>query len=242
MNEYGLIGHPLSHSFSKKYFDKKFELEGLTNCMFHLFDLDNINRIDDLIENDSLKGYAITIPYKKQIIPFLHQQNDIVNQIEACNCVKLVNKKLIGFNTDILGFEESFVKELKPYHQKALILGNGGATASVKFVLNKLGLDFTIVIRNKSEVSILYEDVNEAVIQAHQIIINTTPLGAYPKIETHPNVPYQFLTDKHYLFDLVYNPAETLFMQKGKQQNAVVKNGYEMLCIQAEANWKIWNE
>ncbi|MBS4042610.1 MAG: shikimate dehydrogenase [Chitinophagaceae bacterium] len=241
MNVFGLIGHPLTHSFSKKYFDKKFEQENIQNAQFSLFDIEKIELVQNLIQDDSIKGFAVTIPYKQQILPFLFSINDAVKKINACNCVKVIEGKLYGFNTDFIGFEQSFIKDLKPFHQKALILGNGGAAASIKFVLNKLKIDYSIVNRTKSKHCITYDELTDDLISSHQIIINTTPLGTFPLEDTCPDIPYHYLSSKHYLFDLVYNPSETLFMKKGLAQKAFVKNGYEMLCLQAEENWKIWN-
>ncbi len=242
MNIFGLIGHPLTHSFSKQYFDNKFKKDGLVDVFFELFDIKHIEEVNTLIANKSLKGFAITIPYKQQIIPFLSKASSVVEQINACNCVKVVDGKLIGFNTDVIGFEKSLLKDLKPHHTQALVLGNGGASAAVKFVLNKHKIQFKTVSRTDTNDCLKYEDLNEAMLQTHTLIINTTPLGTYPDIESFPNIPYQYLTPQHYLFDLVYNPTITAFMQKGLQQHSFVKNGYEMLAIQAEENWKIWNE
>jgi shikimate dehydrogenase len=241
MQTFGLIGHPLTHSFSKQYFDNKFKKDGLVDIFFELFDLENIAEVKALIANKSLKGFAVTIPYKQQIIPFLSEASNVIKQINACNCVSIIDGKLIGFNTDIIGFETSLLNDLKPHHTKALVLGNGGASAAIKFVLNKHKIEFKIVSRTTANDCLKYEDLNEEILKTHTLIINTTPLGTYPDIESFPNIPYQYLTSKHYLFDLVYNPTITTFMEKGLHQNALVKNGYEMLIIQAEENWKIWN-
>ncbi len=242
MNVFGLIGHPLKHSFSKQYFDKKFEEENIKDAQFKLFDIDKIAFIQDLILDASIKGLAITIPYKQQVLPFLFRGDDVVQEINACNCIKISQEKLYGYNTDVIGFEKSLIKDIKPFHQKALVLGNGGAAAAIKFVLRKLQIKFTSVTRKKVNDCFTYNELNEELITTHQIIINTTPVGTFPMIEEFPNIPYRFITSQHYLFDLVYNPSETKFMQKGLEQNAFVKNGYEMLCIQAEENWKIWND
>ncbi len=240
--EFGLIGHPLTHSFSKQYFDNKFKEEGLMDVVFNEYDIESIDELQTIISNKNIKGLAVTIPYKQAVVRILDGCDNIVKEIDACNCIKIFNSKLIGFNTDVIGFEKSFTQNLKPYHTKALVLGNGGAAQAIKYVLQKLSIDFTIVTRNKTEESISYEDVDEAIIQSHLIIINTTPLGTFPKVDECPNIPYQHITPQHYLFDLVYNPPVTTFMNKGLQRNAFAKNGYEMLCIQAEENWRIWNE
>jgi shikimate dehydrogenase len=242
MQTFGLIGHPLTHSFSKQYFDNKFLKDGLVDVFFELFDIDSIEELRSLITNKSLKGFAVTIPYKQQIIPFLYEASSIVKQINTCNCVRIVDGKLFGFNTDVIGFETSLLKDLKPHHTSALILGNGGAAAAVKFVLNKHKIEFKVISRIANYNCIKYEDLNKEIIQEYTLIINTTPLGTYPNNTSFPNIPYQYLTSKHYVFDLVYNPSVTTFMQKGLEQNAYAKNGYEMLVIQAEENWKIWNE
>ncbi len=242
MNVFGLIGHPLTHSFSKQYFDKKFEQEKIYDAQFKLFDIEKINLIKELILNKSIKGLAITIPFKQQILPFLFSEDEFVKQSKACNCIKIIDGKLIGFNTDIIGFEKSLIKDLKPSHQRALVLGNGGAAAAIKFVLDKLQIQFTCVSRKKLNDGFTYDELNKEIIASHQIIINTTPVGTFPNVDECPNIPYQFITAQHYLFDLVYNPAQTLFMQKGLEQKAFVKNGYQMLCLQAEENWKIWND
>lgn len=243
MHLFGLIGYPLTHSFSKKYFEKKIEDERLSDCRFENF---SIPLIEDLIEkvipdNPELKGFAVTIPYKQTILPFLHSTAGIPKGLNACNCVKVSDGKLIGYNTDYIGFRQSFAPGLKPHHKQALILGNGGATASVIYVLEHLGINYKIVSRNLHKGSdLIYEDVNKGMITQYQIIINTTPLGMYPKTDTCPQLPYDGLGGQHYLYDLVYNPDETLFLKKGKEKGALVKNGADMLVIQAEENWKIW--
>ncbi len=242
MQSFGLIGYPLSHSFSKKYFEKKFIDEKINDSIFELFELSNLNELNFLIKSRAnLKGLSVTIPYKKSIIPYLNYTNGIVNEINACNCIVLKNDKLYGYNTDVIGFEKSLIKDLKPNHTKALVLGDGGAAAAVKYVLKKLGIKFIVVNRNKKVDSILFEELNSELIIAHQIIINTTPLGTFPNVYSLPNIPYQYLTEQHYLFDVVYNPTTTMFMQKGLEKNAFVKNGLEMLQIQAEENWELWN-
>jgi shikimate dehydrogenase len=241
MNIFGLIGHPLTHSFSKQYFNNKFKEEGLVDVFFELFDIEKIEQIQNIIANESVKGLAVTIPYKQQIIPYLDSFDAVVKTINACNCIKIIDGKLIGYNTDVIGFEQSLLNNLKSFHNKALVLGNGGAAAAIKYVLHKLNIDYKTVSRQKNNADFIYEDLNASIIKSHSLIINTTPLGTYPDINNYPNIPYQYLTKNHYLFDLVYNPSHTTFMKKGLQHNAFVKNGYEMLVIQAECNWKIWN-
>lgn len=244
MRIFGLIGYPLSHSFSKKYFENKFEEEGLNDCRFENFSIPVIN---DLIEeiiprNPELQGVAVTIPYKQAVLPFLHSAAGIPAGLEACNCIKISDGQLMGYNTDYIGFRESFKTGIRPHHTNALILGNGGATASVVYVLKQFGIEYKIVSRQlHSGSDFVYEEVTEEIIKQHPLIINTTPLGMFPHTNTCPPLPYNAITSQHYLYDLVYNPEVTEFLQKGKEKGAAVKNGADMLVIQAEENWKIWN-
>ena len=244
IREYGLIGYPLSHSFSQKYFTEKFEREGIPDAAFHVFAILSIDKLPQLLkEHPLLKGFSITIPYKRSVIEYLDGVSTAVKEMNACNCVKIKEGKLYGYNTDIVGFKESFVKHLKPYHTKTLILGTGGASSAVEFVLKKLHINYIFVSRKKDAAKNIagYADVNEALLQEYKIIINTTPLGTYPDVNDAPNIPYHLLTPQHYLFDLVYNPAKTKFLALGEQQGATIQNGYEMLVLQSEENWKIWN-
>jgi shikimate dehydrogenase len=244
MKLFGLIGFPLTHSFSKTYFQEKFFKEERGDCLFENFELKAVDEITEVLQqNPYLKGFAITIPYKKNILPFLYWMSAEVQQMQACNCVKIIDGKLYGYNTDIIGFEQSLKQKLLPQHRKALILGSGGAANAVEYVLQKMGIAYLIVSRkSKPEQSIIaYEDLNETIIKEHPLIINATPLGTYPKIDEYPNIPYQYVTANHYLFDLVYNPAVTKFLALGMRAGATTKNGYDMLTIQAEENWKIWN-
>ena len=245
MRLFALIGFPLAHSFSEKYFTEKFVREGITDANFKAFSFENIGDLKTILtDNPDLEGFAITIPHKKAVLDFLNDSTTTVKVMGACNCVRIKNNKLFGHNTDVLGFEQSFAPLLQPNHTRALVLGTGGAAAAVEFVLKKKNIDYRIVSRTKSEEQnyLVYEDVDAAIIEEYPIIINTTPLGTYPKVEEAPNLPYHLLTPQHYLFDLVYNPTETKFLQIGKAQGATVKNGYDMLVLQAEENWKIWND
>ncbi len=244
MKRYGLIGYPLSHSFSKRYFEAKFLREGITGCAYELFPISSIDELPALLSRyPDLHGLNVTIPYKQSVIPFLHDTSQLPQGLSACNCIRIENNKLSGYNTDVIGFEKSFLPLLKPHHRSALILGSGGAALAVAWCLEKLGIDFTIVSRTKkTDNSIGYEELNEHVLSSNQIIINTTPLGMYPNEDHCPSLPYQALTPEHYLFDLVYNPAKTLFLSKGEERGAAIKNGEERLVIQAEEGWKIWNE
>lgn len=242
MKLYGLIGFPLTHSFSKKFFTEKFEKEGIKNCSYENFPLPVIDDVKNIISLPGLQGFNITIPYKEQIIPFLHQASDIVNKINACNCVKIVNGKLLGFSTDVPGFQYSLISGLNPpLHKKALILGTGGSSKAVKYVLAKMGIEFLTVSRKPAAGGLSYEQITEEIIQSHKLIINTTPLGMFPNVVEAPPLPYQFITKDHFLFDLIYNPEKTLFLKKGEQQGAQIQNGYDMLILQAEESWRIWN-
>ena len=243
MKLYGLIGYPLGHSFSKQYFTEKFEQEEITECSYELFSLKTIDGLPALLRaHPELEGLNITIPYKKQVLPFLHSTH-IPGGLGACNCINIIEGKLVGYNTDITGFEKSISPLLKSYHKKALILGNGGATAAVVFVLQKLRIEPAIVSRKIHSGSVFtYSDVDEKIMQENTVIINTTPLGMYPNVNDCPDMPYKFITDQHLLYDLTYNPAKSLFLQKGEERGATIKNGEEMLVLQAEESWRIWNE
>ena len=244
MRLFGLVGYPLSHSFSKKYFDEKFVQQGINDCSFENFSIENISLLQNILDDANLNGLAITIPYKKAVLQFLDESSDAVKQMGACNCIKIKNGKRYGFNTDVIGFEKSFSKYLLPQHKKALILGTGGAAAAVEFVMKKLNIPYQLVSRKKDADGkvLVYEELSETLLNNHQIIINCSPIGTYPKVDEAPAIPYQFINQQHYFFDLVYNPAETKFLQLAKQQGAIVQNGYEMLVLQAEENWKIWDE
>jgi shikimate dehydrogenase len=242
MRQYGLIGYPLSHSFSKKYFDEKFIKENITDAEFLNFQVKEIHEVAKVfVDHPQLKGLAITIPHKKNIIQYTTSFGNIVRDTGACNCNKITVTEKIGFNTDVTGFEKSFIKNLMPHHKKALILGTGGAAVAVEFVLNKLNMQHAYVSRKEHENGFLWSDLNKDIIEEFTVIINCTPLGTYPEVQQAPALPYQYLTHRHYLFDLVYNPELTQFLLHGQQHNCIIKNGFEMLIIQAEENWKIWN-
>jgi shikimate dehydrogenase len=244
MKLYGLIGYPLGHSFSEKYFSEKFSKENIEDCSYKAFPIQKIDELKEVMKNNpGLKGINVTIPYKQLVLPQLYSSAGIPGGINACNCIKIIDGKTYGYNTDIIGFEQSLLPQLKPQHFHALILGNGGATEAVKYVLNKLNIVFKVVSRKLQDGSdFMYDDLNEAIIKKHLLIINTTPLGTFPNVDECPAIPYRYLTADHYLFDLVYNPAKTRFLQKGEEQGAAIKNGYDMLVLQAEESWKIWNE
>jgi shikimate dehydrogenase len=243
MRLFGLIGYPLSHSFSKKYFTEKFIAEGINDCSYGLFPIRDINELNGLIKNHpTLKGLNITVPYKQQVLGYLSHSN-IPEALRACNCIKIEKDKLTGYNTDVTGFEKSIFPLLKNHHNKALILGNGGAAAAVQFVLKKLNIDFKTVSRKVHAGSMLtYDDLTTEILSRHKLIINTTPLGTFPFINECPVIPYNGISQQHLLYDLIYNPVKTKFLSEGEKRGAQIFNGYTMLVIQAEESWKIWNE
>lgn len=246
MRTFGLIGYPLSHSFSKKYFTEKFEKAHITNCKYDLFPIANTNELHELLDaQPSLCGLNVTIPHKVNVMPYLNELDEAAAAIGAVNCISIKHnnqqKTLKGYNTDAYGFAESLKPLLNDHHQKALIFGDGGAAKAVKYVLNQLDIPFTVVVRNPTPGTILYSAVNAEVLATHQLLINTTPLGMSPNLVTYPPIPYQFLTANHLAYDLVYNPEETAFLHMAKANGATTKNGLEMLYLQAERSWYIWN-
>lgn len=236
---YGLIGYPLSHSFSPAYFNKKFAIEGIDAC-YEPYPLSNINELPALLnDNPTLQGLNITIPYKQQVIPYLDAINDAAKVIGAVNCIKITNGKLTGYNTDWVGFTASLRPLLQTQHTQALVLGSGGGAKAVVYALQQMGIAHNVVSRTGGQYQ--YSQLTADIITQHTIIINTTPLGMYPHIDDSPDIPYQYIGSSHLLYDLVYNPEETRFLQQGRDAGALTKNGYEMLLLQAEAAWAIWN-
>jgi shikimate dehydrogenase len=250
LRQFGLIGYPLSHSFSQKFFTEKFLQENIVNANYDNFPIPSIESFAALWkENPNLEGLNVTIPYKKEVIPFLQHSSAVVQEIHACNCIRKFNNELYGYNTDVIGFEKSLLPFLKPHHSHALILGTGGASAAVQWVLQKLNIQFQIVSRrgntleenSEMKASLSYDQLSASVIESHTLIINTSPLGMYPNTNEAPNIAYDAITAQHHLYDLVYNPTETLFMKNGLAKGATVQNGLDMLHIQAEESWAIWN-
>ena len=242
MRQFGLIGFPLSHSFSKGYFANKFLTENILDAGYENYPIESIELFTSLWKNNpSLKGLNVTIPYKKFVIPYLQYPSSVVESIQACNCIRLYEGALYGYNTDVIGFEQSLLPFLQTHHKKALILGTGGAAAAVEWVLKKLGISYQLVSRTESEGLISYTALDPALIATHTLIINTSPVGMYPNVEDAPNLPYEAITAKHHLYDLVYNPVQTKFLALGAAQGASIQNGLEMLHIQANASWEIWN-
>lgn len=262
MKKFGLIGYPLGHSFSEKYFTEKFKAENLDNCVYELFPVQKLSDLPQLLAKEKyLCGLNVTIPHKIGVMYYLDEIDKDAQEIDAVNCIKVTHHhsvksifsgelctlnahkpKLIGYNTDAYGFEKSLKPLLESHHKKALILGNGGAARAVKFVLEKLKIDYKFVSRRPLKGMLNYNDLSEATLKEYRIIINTTPLGTFPDVENCPDIPYQYLTNKHLLYDLIYNPAETTFLKKGKEKGAKIKNGAEMLELQAEKSWEIWNK
>lgn len=244
MKTFGLIGYPLGHSFSKKYFDKKFIDEKRSDCSFELFPLKEIGEFKKLVaDHKNLKGLAVTIPYKQSVIAFIDYVTVAAKEIGAVNCIKFNDGILTGHNTDVVGFEKSLVPLLQPHYTKALVLGTGGSSKAVQYVLKQLSIHFLLVSRNKSNEQncITYNEVDEKIMSEYSIIVNCTPVGMTPNESGLPAIPYNLLSAKHLLYDLIYAPEKTLFLQKGESCGCVIKNGFDMLVLQAEENWKIWN-
>lgn len=258
---YGLIGYPLSHSFSKKYFTEKFEREAIAGCEYNLYPLDTIGQFSQLISsNPLLSGLNVTIPYKESIIPFVDELDETAKAVGAVNCIKITTPEskiqnpksthLTGYNTDVVGFRKSIKPFLEQQHERALILGTGGASKAVAFVLKEIGIDCYFVTRDKQNANVAaaysdklftYDELNDYIINAFKLIVNTTPVGMFPNINDCPPLPYQFLQSSHLLYDLVYNPVETEFLKQGRLKGTATVNGLSMLHLQAEEAWKIWN-
>ncbi|MBQ8593061.1 MAG: shikimate dehydrogenase [Bacteroidaceae bacterium] len=246
MDKYGIIGYPLGHSFSKTYFNDRFASEHI-DAEYVNFEIPTIHDFPGVInENPNLRGLNVTIPYKEKVLDYLDELSPNAMAIKAVNVVKVVRRGrevlLVGHNTDVLGFTQSIESVLEPHHKKALVLGTGGASKAVCYGLEQLGIEYQLVSRRETEVAITYEQLTPEIMAEHHIVVNCSPLGMYPHTERCPDIPYDCLTGKHLLYDLVYNPNTTLFMRKGKEHGAQVKNGLEMLLLQAIAAWNIWQE
>lgn len=241
---YGLIGYPLSHSFSKKYFSEKFAREKIENAYYELFPIAKIDELPALIAaHANLRGLNVTIPYKQQVLPFMDELDEGAEAVGAVNTIKVVNGRLLGFNSDVYGFEQSLVKAIQQLGHRpasALVLGTGGAAGAVAFVLDRQGITYQFVSRSKQDQLLSYGDLDQRVMEGNHLIINTTPLGMSPNVDTFPAIPYQYAGPRHLFFDLVYNPEMTIFLQKAAAQGSAVQNGLDMLYGQAEKSWQFW--
>lgn len=242
MKTYGLLGRKLSHSFSSKYFSEKFKKENISGCEYKNFELSEVSEIRDLVKSEpQLVGLNVTVPYKESIIPYLDGLEKHAEEIGAVNTILFENGKLIGANTDAIGFHRSLAAVFKPHHERALILGTGGASKAVAYTLRQLGVDFVFVSRTPTSGLLAYEELNQYVIKHYPLIINTTPLGTYPDVHACPNIPYEFLSSQNLLYDLVYNPEVTTFLSRGEKAGSATMNGLRMLILQAEKSWELWN-
>ena len=243
-NKYGLIGKNIDYSFSREYFAEKFQLENLDHT-YENFDLNDISEFENIFRNNkNIKGLNVTIPYKEAVIPYLDKLNKRAKSIGAVNTIKLTKKgKRIGYNTDYFGFKKSIEPHLTKHHKKALILGTGGASKAIAYALQKLNIDYSFVSRTKKEdITFTYSELTDTIIESHQILINCTPVGTFPNVNNCPDIPYDGITNNHILYDLIYNPEKTKFLQLGEVQNATSINGLKMLELQAEKAWEIWNK
>ena len=246
MRKYGLIGKPLGHSFSKTFFNEKFKKEKIEDVEYLNFPLEKVEDFEALCLGDiEIRGFNVTIPYKESIIKYLDALSDAAREIQAvntiCYCKKSNHKALIGHNTDVTGFRKSLNEQITEAPKRAIVLGTGGSSKAVKYVLEEFDTDIISVSSSGKEGAVAYKDLTKEHLDSVSLIINTTPLGMYPNVDACPDIPYEYLNEKHLLFDLVYNPEETLFMKRGAEQNAKTVNGHDMLIYQAEASWEIWN-
>lgn len=242
MTKYGIIGYPLGHSFSKGFFSEKFARESI-DAQYLNFEIPDVAMLPDVLRNNpEIRGLNVTLPHKQAVIPLLDEMSEEAKEIGAVNVIRVRDGRLKGFNSDIIGFTNSIKPLLMPHHKKALILGTGGASKAIRVGLNRLGIEWTYVSRSPREGMITYEDITAETLQEYTVIVNCSPVGMFPKVDAAPAIPYELLSPQHLLFDCVYNPEETLFMKKGREQGATVKNGLEMLHLQAVASWDFWNE
>ena len=242
MTKYGIIGYPLGHSFSRGFFTEKFTRESI-DAQYLNFEIPDVAMLSDVLrDNPELRGLNVTLPHKQAVIPLLDEMSEEAMEIGAVNVIRVRNGKLKGFNSDIIGFTNSIKPLLQPHHRKALVLGTGGASKAIRVGLNRLGIEWTYVSRSPRDGVVTYEDITAETLQEYTVIVNCSPVGMFPKVDAAPAIPYELLSPQHLLFDCVYNPEETLFMKKGREQGATVKNGLEMLHLQAVASWKFWNE
>lgn len=239
---FGLIGYPLSHSFSQRFFTEKWAREGVRDCSYELFPISHIRDFPDVLAGHPyLVGLNVTIPYKEAVIAYLHELTEAAKTVGAVNVIAIRQGKLTGHNSDVFGFEQALSPHLKPWHRQALVLGTGGAAKAVVYVLQQFGINYRMVSRTSGINTLNYKQITPDIMNETGLIINTTPLGMYPQVELCPDLPYHAVTDRHLFFDLIYNPEKTLFLQRAEQNGALILNGYQMLVLQAEKSWEIWN-
>lgn len=244
MKKFGLIGFPLGHSFSKNFFKEKFIRERYSEITYENYEINSIEKLSDILTNNpDLRGFNVTIPYKEKIIPLLDDIDIIAKKIGSVNTVKISDGKLIGYNTDYLGFRESIISWLPNTNISALVLGSGGSSKAIKYVLDDLRISYKVISRDSKDMKISYKELkNLSMISTSKLIINTTPLGMSPNVDGFPDIDYNLINNKHFVFDLVYNPIKTKFLSLCEERGANIKNGYEMLVAQAEKAWEIWNK
>lgn len=242
MDKYGIIGYPLGHSFSRAFFTEKFQREHI-DAEYVNFEIPSADMLPGIVQaNPNLRGLNVTLPHKEAVIPMLDELSDEAKEIGAVNVIRVRDGRLKGFNSDIIGFMDSIRPLLKPWHQHALVLGTGGASRAIRVGLQRLGIEWTYVSRTPAPGRLTYADLTSELMEHYQVIVNCSPVGMFPHVDACPDIPYQLLTDRHLLYDLVYNPQETLFLKRGAEYGAAVKNGLEMLHLQALASWRFWNE
>ena len=242
MDRYGIIGYPLGHSFSRAFFTEKFQREHI-DAEYVNFEIPSADMLPGIVQaNPNLRGLNVTLPHKEAVIPMLDELSDEAKEIGAVNVIRVRDGRLKGFNSDIIGFMDSIRPLLKPWHQHALVLGTGGASRAIRMGLQRLGIEWTYVSRTPAPGRLTYADLTSELMEHYQVIVNCSPVGMFPRVDACPDIPYQLLTGRHLLYDLVYNPQETLFLKRGAEHGAAVKNGLEMLHLQALASWRFWNE
>ena len=242
MDKYGIIGYPLGHSFSRAFFTEKFQREHI-DAEYVNFEIPSADMLPGIVQaNPNLRGLNVTLPHKEAVIPMLDELSDEAKEIGAVNVIRVRDGRLKGFNSDIIGFMDSIRPLLKPWHQHALVLGTGGASRAIRVGLQRLGIEWTYVSRTPAPGRLTYADLTFDLMEHYQVIVNCSPVGMFPRVDACPDIPYQLLTGHHLLYDLVYNPQETLFLKRGAERGAAVKNGLEMLHLQALASWRFWNE
>lgn len=242
MDKYGIIGYPLGHSFSRAFFTEKFQREHI-DAEYVNFEIPSADMLPGIVQaNPNLRGLNVTLPHKEAVIPMLDELSDEAKEIGAVNVIRVRDGRLKGFNSDIIGFMDSIRPLLYPWHQHALVLGTGGASRAIRVGLQRLGIEWTYVSRTPAPGRLTYSELTPQLMEHYQVIVNCSPVGMFPHVDACPDIPYQLLTDRHLLYDLVYNPQETLFLKRGAERGAAVKNGLEMLHLQALASWRFWNE